>query len=67
MKNATGRITSVLLTLFILILTSMGVLRVFGVISMDTLADSAAKIGASFLIIVVATGLIALIQNVHDK
>ena len=65
MNHTTTRMASVFLTLFVLILATLGILRIFDVISMEMLTDNTVKVGATLLILTLATGVISWIQSLH--
>ena len=56
---------SIFASLFVLTLAMMAILTIFGVMELETVKQSALKIGSSLLVLLVATGLIAAIQSAN--
>lgn len=67
MNKSIGSIGKVLATLFVMLLTSLVILMIFGVINLDTLKESAGKIGGAFVVLLIATAVISWVQNVNEK
>ena len=65
MNKTILKMGSIFASLFVLTIALMAILTIFDVMELETVKQSALKIGSSLLVLLIASGLIAAIQSAN--